>query len=221
MVHPAHSQIRSHLASKHLVATEAWLTAVLTTQRPTTPLPALKSTILFRLLASDFTKSLSVTSTSCFPPDVLDTSRQERLIHGPIPVQILDIDDIGHSKWSQIETIEAVERGETTKGREVIRTVVEEDSTDATTLSSGPFKLLLQDAKGTRVYAIEISPLPGVGLGTSIGAKLILKDVKVSRGVILMDSGTVLSLAGKIATWDKQWRADRKERLLRTVDSER
>lgn len=38
-------------------------------------------------------------------------------------VQVLDVEDIGRSRWSQLEDIEAAERGETTKGREIIRVV--------------------------------------------------------------------------------------------------
>jgi hypothetical protein len=38
-------------------------------------------------------------------------------------VQVLDIEDIGTSLWSQIEAIERVERGEAIHGREIVRTI--------------------------------------------------------------------------------------------------
>jgi len=100
-----------------------------------------------------------------------------------IPVQVLDIQDISTSKWSQMEAIERVERGEEIRGREVIRSVpginneddaqgAEQghDSSSRTSAiassnaagssrkgSTGPHKLLLQDSAGTKAWAFEMS----------------------------------------------------------------
>lgn len=134
----------------------------------------------------------------------------------------MDIEDIGCSRWSQIEAIEAAERGETTKGREIIRVVPGEDGlatdTEATVAEKGgPHKLLLQDAKGARVYGFELSPVEGVGLNMSIGAKLVLKNVVVARGVILLEPATVSLLGGKVEAAHKLWKDGRKARLKASV----
>lgn len=140
---------------------------------------------------------------------------------GPIPVQVLDIEDIGRSRWSQVEAIEAQERGETTKGREVIRVVPEDSNgppgnTQAASndvKSSGPHKLLLQDGKGTKVYGFELTAVNGIVVGMPIGAKLVLRNVAVARGVVMLEPHAVEVLGGKVEAWEKKWRDDRKDKL--------
>lgn len=141
-----------------------------------------------------------------------------------------------------------IERGEMIKGREIIRTVDVEaaehehgvTSTAAPTgtartnagvnasrlaSSNGPFKLLLQDARGAKVYAFTVSPIPKIGMplpgdegsgGMCIGCKLVLKKGTVARrGVVMMKPGDVSVLGGKVDAWDNQWREleGRKKRL--------
>ncbi|KAF2459502.1 RecQ mediated genome instability protein-like protein Rmi1 [Lineolata rhizophorae] len=208
-------EISTHLASKGLKPTQAWLDSILPTLRPNTPLPALKQTALYRLLASDFTLTLQ-SSRSILPSDILDARIKERRIIGSVPVQVIDIEDIGRSRWSQVEALEAAERGETTKGREIIRVVPSEDSTDADTTNSssaGPHKLLLQDAKGTEVYGLEIENIDKVDVNMNIGTKLLLKNVVVARGVLLLTPERVDILGGKIDLLHKTWKENRKEDL--------
>jgi RecQ-mediated genome instability protein 1 len=138
-------------------------------------------------------------------------------------VQVLDIEDIGRSRWSQVEALEAQERGETTKGREVVRVLPAEDGGEAAAgaaggnggpqSSAGPHKLLLQDAKGTKVYGLEVRGIQGVSVGMSIGAKLVLRDLEVARGVVLLEPRCVEVLGGKVDAWDRKWREERKKVL--------
>lgn len=121
--------------------------------------------------------------------------------------------------------MEAQERGETTKGREVVRVLPAEDGGDAAAAadvsstdgwqasSAGPHKLLLQDAKGTKVYGFEVKGVQGVGIGMAIGAKLVLRDVTVARGVVLLEPRCVDVLGGKVDAWDRKWREERKKLL--------
>jgi len=134
----------------------------------------------------------------------------------------MDIEDIGRSRWSQVEALEAQERGETTKGREVVRVLPAEDGGEAAaggsaaggqSSSAGPHKLLLQDAKGTKVYGLEVRGIQGVSVGMSIGAKLILRDFEVARGVIMLEPRCVEVLGGKVDAWDRKWREERKKIL--------
>ncbi|KAK5006090.1 hypothetical protein LTR28_006911 [Elasticomyces elasticus] len=211
--------LSAHLASKALCPSQAWLSSFLSTTRPSTPLPALQKTALFRFLATDITTTSQPLPTAVLPTNIADGSISERIVRGSVVVQVLDIDDIGRSRWSQVEALEAAERGETTKGREIIRVVPNEDGNAADTTqgaqekSSGPHKLLLQDAKGLKVYGFELHAVEGISLSMSIGAKLRLRDVTVARGVVLLEPRSTEVLGGKVEAWEKKWRDGRKDTL--------
>ncbi|KAK2803214.1 hypothetical protein FQN50_007081 [Emmonsiellopsis sp. PD_5] len=239
------THISTHLlTTKSLPISRPWLSQFLSSQRvSTTPLSALTQTALFRLLASDFTTSLAPTTPSqSLPADISDPAVKERRITGPVPLQLLDIEDIGSSIWSQVESIEQVERGEQTRGREIIRTVnldeagevdgggnggmgtnVAGNTNDTSTgsrnaratNSGGPHRLVLQDAKGTRVVAMELKPVDEIGIPkTAIGMKMVVKNATVARGMLLLEPACVSVLGGKIEGLDREWRAARKGRLL-------
>ena len=233
------AQIAVGLQARHgLSVNHTWLAAILpTTRTPPPPVPSLISTAHFRLLASDFTISLSTTNASTLlPVDVNDPNVKERKTAGGVPVQVLDIEDIGTSRWSQIEAIERVERGEEVRGREVIRTLPAEagegpgdnpapaSAAGGAGKSAGPHKYLLQDARGTKVVAFEKVRVPRLGLGddgVSIGMKIMLKTgCVVRRGVLLLAPENVTVLGGKVETWDKTWKEGLKERLRRAVEQE-
>jgi RecQ-mediated genome instability protein 1 len=129
----------------------------------------------------------------------------------------MDIEDIGHSRWSQVEAIEAKERGETTKGREVVRIVPDGDGQEgvqADVDSKGPFKLLLLDAKGVKIYGLDLRGIQGVNMGMAMGVKVLLRNVEVRRGVVMLEPGGMQILGGKIEGLDKSWKEGRKERLI-------
>lgn len=219
--------ITAYLHSKNLPPNPTWLQSFLSStssaNRPNTPILAQQKTALFRILSTDLTTSVQPSSQSgLLPADVSSPEVKERVLAGPITVQVLDIEDIGRSCWSQVETLEAQERGEMTKGREVIRVVPDEErnNPEATptpsSTTSGPHKLLLQDPGGRKVCGFELTPIPGIDIQQmSIGAKLVLKNVIVARGVALLEPKGVEVLGGKVEAWDKKWRAERKEVLRR------
>ncbi|WEW59923.1 hypothetical protein PRK78_005405 [Emydomyces testavorans] len=238
------THISNYLLAKSLPVSQTWLSQFLSSQRTNIiALPALSHTALFRLLGSNFTTSLSpTTSSQLLPTDISDPNIKERRIPGPVPVQVLDIEDIGSSLWSQIEAIERVERGEATRGREIIRTVMRDEGGDATvgnnsssgatnanasapqgststaSTNSGPHRLVLEDAAGTKVVSIELSPVEGVGIGKlHIGAKLLIKNATVARGMLLLEPKCVTMLHGKIESLDTEWNAGRKGRMLAKV----
>lgn len=213
------AELTCHLNARHLHPTSEWLRAFTSTTRASTPLTALKSTALFRLLATDITKTLAQPPDSLFPRDIHTGSSQCRYLAGPIICQVLDIEDIGHSRWSQVEAIEAQERGETTKGREIVRVLPGEDdgqqpAPQQNIQSKGPFKLLLQDAKGVKVYGLELVGINGISMAMSMGVKLLLRNCEIRRGVIMLEPGKVQVLGGKIEALDKAWKEGRKERLM-------
>lgn len=208
--------------SKYLMPTQNWLSAFLLTQRTSTPVPVLTKTALFRLLASDITTSLSSTPLHCFPPNLQNPSIKECRLTGPVVVQVLQVEDMSKSRWEQIEAIEALERGEGTRGREIIRVAPAEENEakdDNANRGGGPHKLLLQDAKGDRVFGIELRSVEGVGLGMSIGAKLVLRNASVARGVVLLEPTTTTMLGGKIQELHEAWQQNRKNDLRAAIEA--
>lgn len=135
-------------------------------------------------------------------------------------MQVLSIEDIGRSRWSQVEAIESAERGEGTKGREVIRVVPGEEglSDPEAEGGRGPHKLLVEDGRGVRVWAFEMSAVDGVGLGMGIGCKMVLRGCGVARGVVMLEAGKVSVLGGKVEEWNSAWKEGRKEMLKRGID---
>jgi RecQ-mediated genome instability protein 1 len=212
------AELTHHLNGRHLYPTAAWMQSFLSATRPNTPLPAVKQTAGFRLLATDITTSLAPPAHSIFPHDILKGSVPSRIVPGPVVCQVLDIEDIGNSRWSQVEAIEAKERGETTKGREIVRVVEQENDDPSAAVapihSKGPFKLLLQDAKGLKIYAFDIRGIDGLNTNMSLGAKLLLRNVDVRRAAIMLEPGNVQILGGKLEALDKAWKEGRKERLV-------
>ncbi|TKA32097.1 hypothetical protein B0A50_01344 [Salinomyces thailandicus] len=208
------ASISAFLTAKGVTPTQAWLQSFMPTVRLNTPIAALQKTALFRLLVTDLTTSIVKSPTSCFPPNMTEPQVKDGQVRGPVTAQVLDVEDISRSCWSQVEAIEAQERGETTKGREIIRVVPDENNLDSSTQAeqkpSGVHKLLLQDANGAKAYAIELAPVNGVGMQMAIGVKLVLRDFNVARGVVLLEPRSTEVLGGKVDVWEKKWREDRK-----------
>lgn len=219
----AAGELMQHLTSKGLHPKPAWLQSFLSTTRPNTALAALKQTCLFRLLATDITNSLDQPANSLFPADVLRGTVQSRHLAGPIVCQVLDIEDIGQSRWSQVEAIEARERGEMTKGREIVRVIEQEEDDSgqaaAPAQSKGPFKLLLQDAKGLQMYALDLRGIDGLNTNMSMGVKLLLRNIEVRRAVVMLEPGNVQIMGGKLEALDKAWKEGRKERLIKAANT--
>ncbi|KAJ5520191.1 hypothetical protein N7463_000644 [Penicillium fimorum] len=223
------------LSTKSLSVAQPWLSAFLSssTSQRNIPASALVQTAIFRILASDIRESLSKHRSCVLPVDVHNPTVQERQLQGSIPVQVLDVEDIGTSLWSQIEAIERVERGEATRGREIVRTIAVGDDSGASENNRtnnnpangapsvsgnsgyGPHRLILQDAAGTMAVGVEMQRIDGIALEKlAIGAKLLLRNPSVARGMVLLSPESVTLLGGKIETMDKPWREGRKVRLL-------
>ncbi|GAM83260.1 hypothetical protein ANO11243_012460 [Dothideomycetidae sp. 11243] len=212
--------LAQYLTSKNLPPDGAWLSSFLATAKLTTPLLALQKSVEYRLLASDFTHTLDKTRISGLPQNAIDATVKEKQLQDAVVFQLLDIEDIGRPRWAQIELIEQHERGETTRGREIIRTVrdSEDRGPQQPEPSHGPHKMLLQDAHGTKIYAVELVPIPGVGLGIGIGAKLLVRRATIARGLMLLEPSGVEVLGGKVTVWAEQWQKDRKQSLKTKLD---
>ena len=86
--------------------------------------------------------------------------------------------------------------------------------------SVGPYKLLLQDCVGTSVYGFELERVREICGEMAIGAKIVLKNVLVARGLVLLTPGTVEVLGGKVDEWDRKWREERVEVLKKAANME-
>ncbi|KAI1305073.1 hypothetical protein F5Y03DRAFT_163354 [Xylaria venustula] len=237
------AQIRSGLQNQGLPPPSlAWIQTAMPSRSPLPPLPALIATVKTRFLAADLTNPVLFDSPSpAFPPNCSNPEVKEVKLTWDIPVQVLDIEDLSKSKWEQVEELEAIARGEQTRGREMIRlpTNSEEDefsadgqatqptmnSVDragfqarggATASSKGStHRLVLQDCKGQKLFGLELKRIDKISISSlNIGEKIILKRGAVlARGTLLLDATTCTILGGKIEMWQKDWMNSRLARL--------
>ncbi|ROV90792.1 hypothetical protein VMCG_09381 [Cytospora schulzeri] len=267
------TQIRTQLQTLNLPPpSQPWLQTLISARNPPPPLPSLVMTAKTRLLASDLTTpgllDPAATSTLCFPPNTntningtngtngtngsttTNVSIREARLARDVYVQVLDVENLSRSRWDQVEELEAVERGERTRGREVIRLPVngggdgdeqdgsagaqqtpaqpEPPQSGAGAGGTGPNKnathrLVLQDCKGQKVFAVELTRIPRIAIGTlNIGEKILLrKGTVVARGTVLLEPGTCHFLGGKVEAWQKAWLEGRLARLRETVGPDR
>lgn len=86
-------------------------------------------------------------------------------------------------------------------------------------IGNGPHRLVLQDAAGMNVVGIELKQVDGISIGKlPIGAKIVLKNATVARGMVLLTPECVTLLGGKVEVADKTWREGRKARLLARIE---
>ncbi|KAI0876233.1 RecQ mediated genome instability protein Rmi1 [Hypoxylon argillaceum] len=213
------AQIRSGLQSQGLpLPSVAWIQTAMPNRTPLPPLPALIATVKTRFLAADLTNPALFDSPSpAFPPNSSNAEVKEVRLTWDIPVQVLDIENLSKSKWEQVEELEAIARGEQTRGREVIRlpTGNEEDEfgvdsqstqsamngaerpglpgrgrsgTSAPAASrTSTHRLVLQDCKGQKLYGLELKRIDKIGIGTLN----IGEKIMLKRGALLA-RGTLL-----------------------------
>ncbi|KAF5022424.1 hypothetical protein F66182_5509 [Fusarium sp. NRRL 66182] len=230
------SQLRASILAQNLPhPSTAFLNSLTTARSPPLPLPSLLATAKARLLATDLTSSILMNTSSAqsLPQDADSADSRERRLARPVHVQVLDIENLALSRWEQVEEMEAVARGETTRGREVVRVTAEdEDESNAegqtqrpggTRNTTGPksagksatHRLVLQDCKGAKVYALELRRIDGVGVGkTQIGEKILLKaGTVIARGMIMLEPDKCVLLGGRVEAWHKTWADGRLVRL--------
>ena len=229
------AQIKTQLQSLNLPPpSQPWLEALISARDPPPPLPSLVMTAKTRLLASDLTTpglldpdSVQIMS---LPSGITNQAVKETSLSRNVYVQVADIEDLAKSRWEQVEELEAIERGEQTRGREVIRLPTngvdaeeaqngipdgpEPRATGARrgAAQSGPataasskatHRLVLQDCKGQTVYGLELTRIPRIAIGTlNIGEKILLKKgAVIARGAVLLEPATCHILGGKIDAW--------------------
>lgn len=244
------AQVRSGLQSQGLPSpSTAWIQTALPSRHPLPPLPALIATVRTRFLAADLTKPALFDSPSpAFPVNACNPDAKEAKLTWDVPVQVLDIENLSKSKWEQVEELEAIARGEQTRGREIIRLPIGDEenelatqtggserpgvqnrggaSVSATTPAAGSksytHRLVLQDCKGQRLYGLELKRIDKIGVTTiSIGEKMLLKRGAIlARGMVLLDPATCTILGGRVEAWQKDWVEGRLSRLRAAVEAD-
>lgn len=241
MALPTASQLSAAITAQSLPSPSvSFLTTVLSNASrlpPDRALVALTATAKHRLISSDLTTpSLLLPSTPSLPSQLSDVRIAERLLPNDVFVQVLDVEDLSRSLWEQVEALEAERKGETTKGREIIRVVASAPDDDIGSTSAtqhigtqpsqtnkGPYKVLLQDWKGSQIYGFELRRIEKIGYPPhmSIGCKVLLKKgAKVARGVVLLDPSSAVVFGGKVEALDKAWTTGREKRLRDRVKQE-
>ncbi|QYS96307.1 DUF1767 domain-containing protein [Trichoderma simmonsii] len=237
-------QLRRAILAQSLPPPSQALLTTLTSRSPPPPIPSLLATAKARLLASDLTNTTGTVvdpSMPVFPPNIDSATVQESTIPQNTHVQVLDIENLSLSRWEQVEELEAIERGERTRGRQVIRVTDEENGeNDGSSSSTGQtqasragaaasgganavHRLVLQDGRGKKVFAVELKRISGIGIGkTHIGEKILLRaGAVVARGTVLLTPENCALLGGKIEAWHEAWMEGRLARLRESVGADR
>lgn len=238
-------QLRRAILAQSLPSpSQGFLTTLTTARSPPPPVPSLLATAKARLLAADLTNGAIVEpSIPAFPANIDAATVKEAKLTQNIHVQVLDVENLSLSRWEQVEELEAIERGERTRGRQVIRVVASDDGdnevdqtqasrTGAAASAAAPVsggganavhRLVLQDRKGKRVFAVELKRVNGIGIGkTHIGEKMMLRaGAVVARGTVLLTPETCVLLGGKIEAWHEAWIEGRLARLKESVGADR
>lgn len=243
------SQIRAGLQAQGLPPPSlSWIQSVMPQRRPLPPLPALIATAKARLLAADLTHpSLFEQVMPGLPQNLSNPAVKDVRLPADVLVQVLDLDNLSMSKWEQVEELEAIARGEQTRGREVIRlpTASAEDeeqygtqsstapvapasrgpgpAAPSTTSKASTHRLVLQDCKGQKVYALEHKRIDKIGIGSlNIGEKILLKKGStVARGLVLLEPASCAIQGGRVEAWQKGWTEGRLARLREAVGDSR
>ena len=191
------SRILASLRSQDLpLPSVGWLAALANARDPPPSIQSLVATARARLLASDLTTpgllDSSYASTHSLPGGVATVAAavaaKETSLPSDVITQVLDIEDISHSRWEQIEELEAIERGEHQRGRQLIRLPVGNDQgIDGDEVDAGdPESEPPGHENGVGVQQSAVNSNRGAGngrAGTGVGGnasthKLVLQDCR-------------------------------------------
>lgn len=180
------TSLLTSLSSQSLpLPSEIWLTTLLSSSRGNAPppLPSLTATARARLLASDLTTpnllDPAYISSHSLPPDITRPDIRSTTLNLDVVLQVLDIESLSTSRWSQVEELEALARGEGTKGREIVRLPVggedEEGERGVTQATQGQTQTQTQTQGRPAGRGAGAAATPAVSTGTH---KLVLQDCK-------------------------------------------
>ncbi|KAG4300993.1 hypothetical protein PCANB_002670 [Pneumocystis canis] len=167
----------------------------------------LEQQIMKCLLNSDIKKILTL--KSCLPKNVFDL--HNCVLLGPYCLQVIQIQDIGFSLLEQLEYLEKFEDNGRLKAFNIIKEepITDDDNNnienDKNKTVKKMFKLLLEDASGCCIWAIEHKPIQEIHLKMNIGSKILLKNILILRGVLMLNPMNITFLGGKIDELNKNY----------------
>ncbi|KAG5519388.1 hypothetical protein PMAC_002015 [Pneumocystis sp. 'macacae'] len=160
----------------------------------------LEQQIMYLFLNSDIKTTL--TSKSCLPENVLDL--HNHILPGPYCLQVIQVQDIGMSILKQLEYLEQFDDSGCVKSLDSIKDddSIEDgdliDDNKKSTTTKKMIKLMLEDASGLCIWAIEYKSIEDISLKMNLGSKILLKNVLVLRGVLILDPLNFSFLGGHV-----------------------
>lgn len=136
-------QLRTALAAQSLPPpSQSFLTTLVDSRTPPPPLASLLATAKARILACDLAQNPHTildtsSSAASFPPDIANARAQETRLPRDVYVQVIDMENLSLSRWEQIEELEAIQRGEMTRGRQVIRVTADDGDAEEAARAAG------------------------------------------------------------------------------------
>ncbi|KAG5439647.1 hypothetical protein PCK2_000781 [Pneumocystis canis] len=132
-----------------------------------------KQQIMQCLLNSDIKEILTL--KSCLPKNVLD--QHHCILPGPYCLQVIQIQDIGRSVLEQLEYLDQFEDDGRVKLLNIVKEEQkiedEEEIENDKIMMKKMFKLLLEDASGLCIWAIEYKPIQEIHLKMDLGINKI------------------------------------------------
>lgn len=235
-------QLSSFFLSKNIRINPTWIQALLTKLSSD---GLLTSTNVNDFAIRQFLHSNIRHSVLPVAPLLPDSITGKSVISGVL-VQVVECHEIGFSLTQKLDKLEAYEERQKPVSRRLIRLeevtgdgepaqdlVDNQQVTQMITVKSaeddcGPVgkkmvKVMLEDAKGNRLYAIDQKPIDQFRVGMTLGAKLFLMDTPVVYGVLVLRPKKVEWLGGAVDEWNsgtgnvqqqiKEVRADLQSRL--------
>jgi len=114
-------------------------------------------------------------------------SAKEVRIPRDVHVQVLDVENLSASRWEQVEELEAVARGERTRGRQVVRVTADDDDDNSNGVVDGTAASQTQtqttamaQARTANAGGGGAAP-PAVAAGPNATHRLVLQDHQGNR----------------------------------------
>ncbi|KAM4057902.1 recQ mediated genome instability protein [Hirsutella rhossiliensis] len=182
-------QLRASLLANSLPApSTAFLTTLVASRSPPPPLPSLLATAKARLLACDLASPSSAALLDpsllpALPADAADAAAASTKLPRDVHVQVLDVENLSLARWDQIEQLEAVARGERSRGRQVVRVAADADDDDdgANGIRDAAHDAAMTEGDGPPPQRAAAAAGAGAGAGPYATHRLVLQDCQGSR----------------------------------------
>lgn len=221
-----HHHLVSFFQSKNIAINHAWLTALLSKLSADDVLPttnnALEDLAVRHFLHSNIRQSVSPS------PPLLPGDTTEKTVVSRVLVQIVDCQEVGSSLSQQLDKLEAYEERQKPISRRLIRLPDTDDHNELDDADQSNHqqtqagreqgaassddqrglvgkkmvKVVLEDAKGNRLFGIDQKPIDHLYFGMPLGAKLFLIDVTVVYGVLILRPTKIEWLGGTVNAWN-------------------